>query len=238
MPGCAGPCRPAAGLDGHPGGWLAVVLDGSATVRTAAFGAFDEALELLTQVAALAVDVPVGLTTDAPRDADLAAKRLLGRRHGTVFNTPPLPALRADSYEQANAISRRLTGVGISRQAWALRARILDVDACQPLDDAVVEVHPELAFRELAGRVLVSKKTWNGLATRLGLLRDVGIELPERVADGEVARPDDVVDAAVAAWVAAGLPHQLACVPSHPRQTAHGRPVAIWVRQAPHARTR
>ncbi len=179
----------------------------------------------------IGVDMPIGLVDAGLRDADLAAKRAAGRASSSVFLTPPRPVLMAPSYPEANAVSRLLAGQGLSRQAWGLREKILELDALQPLGDAVVEVHPEVTFRALARRDLPSKRTWEGLMERIALLRDVGVELPTRLAGGDRAHPDDVVDAAAVAWVAAGCDGgDVFHLPERPRQLDSGRPILIWGR--------
>src|SRR5207249_4785967 len=75
--------------------------------------------------------------------------------------------------------------------------RILEIESLATTDDRVLEVHPEVSFRELLGRTLSPKSTGTGVADRrLGLL-EAGIELPDL--PYPVA---DVLDAAVAAWSA------------------------------------
>ncbi|HCP61807.1 MAG TPA: DUF429 domain-containing protein, partial [Actinobacteria bacterium] len=52
------------------------------------------------------------------------------------------------------------------------------------------------------GTVLGRKKSWNGLMQRWRLLSSEGIELPEAAGPAGAAAPDDVLDAAAAAWSA------------------------------------
>jgi predicted RNase H-like nuclease len=63
----------------------------------------------------------------------------------------------------------------------------------------VIEVHPEVSFRELARRPLLPKKGTDGLVERRRLLEDAGIELPQSAP--RIAEPD-LLDATVAAWSA------------------------------------
>ena len=57
-------------------------------------------------------------------------------------------------------------------------------------------MHPEVSFRELAGRPLEKKRTLLGQTQRLKLLTSVGIHLDSAV-------DDDLLEAAAAAWSAA-----------------------------------
>lgn len=113
--------------------------------------------------------------------------------------TPPRAALEAPTFAEGVARARAVTGKGISQQAYALRHRILEVDAFVERDERIVEVHPEVSFTELAAAVLPhSKRTPAGLAERRRRLARAGIDVPEAPRVPEA----DVLDAAVAAWSA------------------------------------
>lgn len=114
----------------------------------------------------------------------------------------------------------------LSAQSFALRKKILEVE--ERLEERIFEVHPEVSFAALAGRHLRhSKRSWNGQMERRRLLAAAGIELPDELAAVRAA-PDDVLDAAVAAWSAARKARGVAVTlpPGPPVQD--GRPVAIW----------
>ena len=82
----------------------------------------------------------------------------------------------------------------------------------------------------LAGKPLtLAKKTWGGQMHRRRLLEKAGILLPDDLVDANEVPPDDVLDAAVAAWSA----HRIACgeaisFPSEPSETDGSRRIAIW----------
>jgi predicted RNase H-like nuclease len=145
--------------------------------------------------------------------------------------TPPRPVVEAASYPDANRLCRELTRQGLSQQAWALTRKILQVDRYLDLADGrVYEVHPEMCFRALSGTpVQASKHTWAGQAQRRGLLERAGTRVPDELGRAGAAAPDDVLDAAVAAWSA----HRIAngrgvSLPHPPQRDPRGRPVAIW----------
>jgi predicted RNase H-like nuclease len=117
-----------------------------------------------------------------------------------VFATPLRRILEADTYEQARLVATELTGKSISAQAYALRRRILELDEYAADDPRVIEVHPEVSFRELAHAPLLSKHRTDGLVQRRLLLQQSGVELPASVP--RVAEPD-LLDATVVAWSAA-----------------------------------
>ena len=115
------------------------------------------------------------------------------------------------SYPQASAAFRSLCGKRIPRQAFALYPKIAEVDRLMspPLQARVVEVHPEVCFWALAGGRPMDhyKKTPEGFQERRQLLAIAleGVPIPDW-AEAQVfarpAEPDDVLDAAAAAWTA------------------------------------
>jgi predicted RNase H-like nuclease len=232
---------PAAvtGIDGCAGGWTAVTLDGpySAVVTVAA------TLDGLPLAGVTGIDMPLGLLGAGWRDADLLARRALGRRGATVFAIPPRPVWACGTYAEASRACRDLTGKGFSIQAWGLRRKIAEADGyrrraaapspVQPAGQAesstavqLYEVHPELSFAAMAGAPLGdSKHTRPGLTTRRALLADEGINLPPRVAG---AAEDDLLDAAAVAWSARRIAAGQATVLTSPSQRADdGGEIAI-----------
>jgi predicted RNase H-like nuclease len=173
------------------------------------------------------IDMPLGLLDEGWREADRAARGLLGPRRSSVFAIPPRAVWAEASYPAANRRCRELTGHGFSAQAWGLRVKLLEAnqyrEACgHPL----YEVHPELAFAALAGQPLAaSKHTPAGRDLRRELLAGAGIEIPPLTPAGLVG---DVLDAAAVAWsarrIAAGLAVTIPAEPQHDRQ---GRQIAI-----------
>jgi len=180
------------GADGYPGGWIAVTLEDGHFAGVARCASFADVLRLGAAIAG--VDIPIGV---GPRRADGEARRFVGPRASSVFPSLPQAALDAESYPAALAACRTATGKGISKQAWMLRAKILEVQAHR--NTGVIEVHPEVSFRALAGRTLPSKHAPEGLAERRHVLATAGLELPER----EPGVPEvDLLDAAAVAWSA------------------------------------
>ena len=213
------------GVDACRGGWVAVTLDdsGPAVVRA------DKTLAGLLGrdlAGVTGIDMPLGLLESGWREADLAARGLLGPRRSSVFAIPPRPVWELDSYQAANARCRELTGQGFSVQAWGLRAKLLEADryrtACgHPL----YEVHPELAFGALAGAPLAhSKHTEAGRDRRRELLAGAGIVLPAV----RLAPVTDTLDAAAVAWSARRIAEgRAAVVPDKPQRDERGGEIAI-----------
>jgi predicted RNase H-like nuclease len=196
-------------VDGCAAGWVAVTLGPPVTdlavpfvVEVTVAGTLDR----LPLAAVTGIDMPLGLLGAGWRDADLLARRALGRRGVTVFAIPPRAVWECQSYAEANRLCRELAGQGLSAQAWGLRRKIAEADqfrrgtATATGGVRLYEVHPELSFAALAGAPLPdSKHTPTGLAVRRDLLARAGITLPLKVAG---AAGDDLLDAAAVAWSA------------------------------------
>ncbi|HEY8111609.1 MAG TPA: DUF429 domain-containing protein, partial [Actinomycetes bacterium] len=192
------------GVDACRKGWVGVTSDlrgyfGATVDQLVATADGDGELEVV------AIDIPIGLPLIGTRQADVLARGLVGKRTSSVFPTPVRPALLATSYAEASALNLRATGKGITRQAYDLGKKILEVDAwVRTVDRAVIEVHPEVCFATLAGHPLAhSKWSWAGAEERRRLLASAGILVPAEIGvAGERAGVDDVLDAAAAFWTA------------------------------------
>jgi predicted RNase H-like nuclease len=222
------------GVDACRAGWVGVAWSSGAT---SAFVAADigRIVALATAdgpVGVIAIDIPVGLADDTPRQADLLARNAAGPRWASVFITPVRPALLIENYAEASALNRRLTGAGISRQAYNLRDKILEVDDwLRRAPGRVVEAHPELTFGEMAGAPLAdSKSTWAGAVRRRRLLVDAGFDVSGDLGlTGHQVGVDDVLDAAAVAWTAARVACGAArCIPDPPEEFSDGVAAAIW----------
>jgi len=219
------------GVDGTSNGWVAVALADGRFLEARLVQQFADLLDRYPKAAVIGVDIPIGLPETGRRLADQLARRVLGpARMASVFPTPPRRVLKASTYDQALAISRRLCAHGVSRQAYGLRTKIFEVDAVVARHPRVVEVHPEVSFTAMGWRpVEASKKTWNGLMERRRLLAEAGIVLGDRLEHVGAAAPDDVVDAAAVAWTAHRVALGLAgTLPNAPPRDRTGRQVAIW----------
>ena len=199
------------GVDGCPGGWVAIAYDtGAGALSPCVHRSFAELLASYPDAACIAVDIPIGLAEGEPRRCDVEARRVLGPRRSSVFPAPDPRVLTAPTYEAALARSRSLTGAGVSKQGQAIHAKVLEVNwAMTPARQGrVVEVHPEVSFWALAGGRPMAhhKATPEGFEERRGLLATaLGTTIPTREEARSLARPaaaDDVLDAVVAAWSA------------------------------------
>ena len=223
----------AVGIDACSKGWIAVVLRDDAAPEAVFLSKLSEIRQSIPDAELLAIDIPIGLLSDRQRKADAAARKFVGPRASSIFSTPVRPAFEAENYLEANRISIERCNLGITKQAFALRKKVLEADAWLP--DApcdVREVHPEVSFRELFDAPVQStKKSWAGMLERREALESVGIDLGHVARDVAVlAGVDDMLDAGVAAWSArrilAGGGRSL---PDPPEEGPDGRLIAIWV---------
>lgn len=225
---------PVIGVDGAPGGWLAVIHAANA-LHIQLLPRVADVLAL--NAAQIAVDMPIGLADAGPRSCDRAARRLLPRgRRASVF-APPRRYMLGCDYATANATGKTYEGVGLSRQAWHLSPRIAELDrALTPAMQArVAESHPELVFHRLnAWRPLPRKTTPAGREARLALLHQAGLPDPTPLLAHfakRQAKPDDVLDAVACALTAwrrlAGTAERVPDQSTLPRD-ARGLQLAIW----------
>lgn len=216
-----------AGVDGCRAGWL--VAYGPARLPTdcalVVCRSFHEVLEVTAGCFVVVVDMPIGLPEGAGgRACDRLARRRLGNAGCRVFRPLPRVVLKCTDYAGANRLHRRLFRKGISRQAFGLRARLLEVDArmTPALQRRVREFHPELVWQRLnAGVPLPSKHTPVGREARRRLLRGAVANLEALLA----ARPpgcmeDDALDA-LAGWE---LAHRLTQMPARAQRLPHRPP--------------
>lgn len=202
------------GVDGCSGGWLVVIWDTEARLLShRAFWTLGDVIDAFPE-SYIAVDIPIGLSDVGDRPCDKEARRMLGRPRGSSVFPPPIPSvLHEPDYTVASATSREVIGKGISRQAFALFPKMREAhEVITPaLQERVFEIHPEVSFCSLAGHPMINYKARaEGFEERRDLLNlelDLVDPIPERhVVSAMVsrfrARPDDYLDATVAAWTA------------------------------------
>ena len=218
------------GVDACRRGWVGVSLEaaGLVTVRV------DASLAALLAPALdagggtiVGIDMPLGLLEKGWREADKAARALLGPRRSSVFAIPPRAVWAEASYPAANRRCRELTGQGFSAQAWGLRTKLLEANQYrETCGHPLYEVHPELAFGAIAGQPLaVSKHAAAGRDVRRELVARAGIEIP---AQTQATFLGDVLDAAAVAWSARRIAMGRAItIPGEPQRDRQGREIAI-----------
>lgn len=213
-----------AGVDGCRAGWVAFKFEvPSSTTSVEVVDLPAWLREHPPDLVCIGIDIPIGLM-DGSRVCDKAARKLLGQPRGTsVFAAPCRAALSAKTHPAASATNLRITGRGLSQQAWGIAPKIKQVD------DAITrgrqrwafEVHPEVCFWALNQHrpMAHNKKGQEGIAERLALLRRVFPEIETHLANRPRAvGVDDLLDAAAAAWTALRLHRNEAecvCPPEH-----------------------
>lgn len=216
-------------MDGWKHGWVAVTLLDGAFAGAQIHKTAAAAIASNGDAIVIGMDIPMGMPDAGVRRADAEARARVGPRRSSVFHVPPRVVLEAAPYAEANRISKELFGRGISRQSYALREKILEVDSIARRDERLVEVHPEVTFARLAGHDLTYKKTWAGMNERRMLLRTVGIDLPADLGAAGVVPVDDVLDAAAVAWTADRVARgQAETIPADAEYDGNLR-MAIWV---------
>jgi predicted RNase H-like nuclease len=210
-----------AGVDGCPAGWLVVLRDtcGVASPSARIVATFAEILSLPEAPAVIAIDIPIGLPERSGiggREADCAARRVLGPRQSSVFAVPARAAVMQTDYAAACAAALATSDPPrkVSKQAFQLFSRIRELDAVMSttLQRRVVECHPEAAFWAMNGdrplelaKKVKSQPSEPGLAFRRTLLKAVGFPAPFLSLSSfrrSVAGPDDFLDACACAWTA------------------------------------
>jgi predicted RNase H-like nuclease len=218
------------GVDAYKGGWVALTLADGSVEACQLYGHISDLIRDHSEAGIIAVDIPIGLPEKCPRGADTEARQFVGPRRSSVFPTPPRAVLEAATYDEALALAQGLGGPGISKQSFALAPKILEVDGAASADERIVEVHPEVSFRAMAGHSIeFPKKSWNGMLLRRRLLEANGILLPDELSDGGLAPAEDVLDTAAAVWTAGRIAEEKATsLPDPPEKHPGGRAVAIW----------
>lgn len=246
-----------AGVDGCPGGWLAVfarpdgaILPPRIVKRFADIAFGDE------RPAIIAVDMPIGLPERSPTGGRLAereARALLGNRKSSVFRIPSRRAVEAsvaaepiDARERffaACAVARETSddGKGFAKQGFYILDKVAEVDAFLRTHNdhvgRVLETHPELAFVMMNdGKPLeLPKKVKSqvyppGLDLRRALLARAGIDANIAAMKApKGAGDDDLIDALACLVTARRLFRgEARSHPQDPPRDEHGLPMAIW----------
>ena len=108
--GCA-PCQAlemaAVGVDACKRGWVAVVLREGNPMGVHFLPTIGDITDSVPDADVIAIDIPIGLPDAGRRQADLAAKAMLGQRQNSVFMTPVRAALAAPSHAAATVVAHR-----------------------------------------------------------------------------------------------------------------------------------
>ena len=159
--GAQGTTGRVGGVDGAAGGWV-MAITGARNGSPVEFSVWVSFAELWAEarrqsLAAVGIDMPIGLPSSSQRLADEQAREMLGPRRSSLFWSPPEAALSASDFDAANQASRGHLGKGVSKQAFNLLPRIREVrSVLAPAEfeasaaPRAAEVHPELSFAVMA----------------------------------------------------------------------------------------
>ena len=230
-----------AGVDGCKGGWLLVRADATGRLRiedVSIISTFRELIDVTMDCAAVAVDIPIGLSNGPEREADQRARAFLKEpRARSVFRAPCWPVLDKTTdeseYREVCRISReyclRKNGqpAAISQQAWRIMAKVREANLTMTpaVQERVREAHPEVSFWALNGyRPLDhAKLKHDGAAERLRLLTPAYRDDLASVDLARGAKRDDLYDACATAWTAGRIAYGTARrLPAEPPLDSHG----------------
>lgn len=225
------------GVDGCKAGWFYVRLHGD-EITHGVVPKLSEIIAMAPDRSSVLVDIPIGLQDSAGnRQCDVVARQLLrSPRASSVFSAPIRAVLGEADYSTANEISKRLSGKGLSKQAFAITPKIKEVDDLMRTDpkarSIVREVHPEVCFYGFSGGKAMkhNKKRQEGFDERLKLLRGLRSDIDSVVAQALAAHPrkdvakDDTLDALVAALTGQ---KETRTIPASPELDSHALPMEM-----------
>lgn len=163
------------GIDGCTGGWICAVLEGKELefYRYTTMGELMAAQGVFT---VCLIDMPIGLQSHAGQlRPDNAARKYIPERASTIFPVPCRQAVYADTIADAYLENERTLGKKFTPLTVGILPKIKQVDIFlqenPTYKNRLLESHPEVCFRALAGGTLLSKKkTPAGQADRLSVL--------------------------------------------------------------------
>lgn len=228
------------GVDGCRAGWLCAAM-GRTGMEIAVFRSFSEIWVAHSDAEVILVDIPIGLPggKHLSRSADRLARKMLGRRHSTVFSPGARKTLHSRSYAEACGINRKVTDKKISLQYWNVMPKVKEVDSflhSTPEAIGIVkEAHPEICFEKASGNSMCyGKKTSEGILERIEILKEyypnsqrVYSQVLKSHLRRDVAR-DDIVDAMILAVTALEGKGKLRSMPDPLEMDEKNLPMAIW----------
>lgn len=196
------------GVDGCPGGWIAVIFEPSGQQHFKVLKAISELDNMNPSV--VAIDMPIGLPETGARSCDVAARVYLGLARNRVFTGARRHLLQhLEDYERANNWGKS-NGAGVSKQLFCILPKVAELDRYMRERDTafpVRETHPELVYQRLnGGSYLLPKKKPAGQKVRRNLAYANGFsEIDEwlTMLKGTGAKADDLLDACACSLAAA-----------------------------------
>ena len=114
-------------IDGTSTGWIASI--GGTTNKCLPTIKFSESLDRLLSGypnSLVVIDMPIELNKkNYLRTCDVLAKKYLGKTFQSSIFIPPLErVLKCNTYQEANELSKKIAGKGLSKQSWYLKSKI------------------------------------------------------------------------------------------------------------------
>ena len=178
-----------AGVDGCKGGWIAVYEDTDSGQLDCRVGRwFKDVMTSHAPLAAVAVDMPIGLREDKEgRECDIEAREILKARRSSIFPAPAAGVIDLfrkrgqKEWKEPSAYKCATKIKGLSKQSFNLVPKISEVARYlegHPREQRRIhESHPEVSFAAMKSGKTGSfdpmhhpKKTFGGLVERRALL--------------------------------------------------------------------
>lgn len=226
----------AVGIDWMKPYWLAIELRGNElSVRKLAH--IEQINDRYRTADAVLIDMPIGLPeneTQANRRPDKQARALLeGARKSSVFNVLFRQVVYAKSAQEAWEKNRRMCAK-MAIVGDALRPMIREVDVFLEKDtywkNRLMESHPEVALQMLnnGNGLRHSKHTEEGIAERIAVLRNCGVDPVPLFSDFAPKQYEDVLDAlALAVSAKFGCENGFRTIPEKPVYDSRGLKMQI-----------
>jgi predicted RNase H-like nuclease len=144
------------GVDWAGHGWLVASAKDEAHPQVEFHPTIFEVWNRLPADGRMAIDIPIGLSTNARKPCDQEAKAILGARGNSVFYTPTRDAVYASNIVEAKEKQAELN-YSVQNEAWAIVPRIREVDKLFRILESeiapcqVIETHLEVVFAALNG---------------------------------------------------------------------------------------
>ena len=192
------------GIDGTSSGWIASI-GNSKNKYVTKIKFFKDLDELLSHhsESIIVIDMPIELNEKKYlRKCDILAKKYLGKNFQSSIFIPPLKnILECATFQDANKLSKKIAGKGLSKQSWYLKNKIREVRELAKVSNKIYEGHPECSFKMLKTESLkAKKKSVLGIFERLELLEKAGLDplsVNLQFDNNSTIKIDDVLDSMV-----------------------------------------
>lgn len=226
------------GVDGCPGGWIAVIWGDVLEHRLCR--TFAEVLELNGRI--IAVDMPIGFQKlDCPggRLAERELRSFLKKKSSSVFPSPARATVESwpTTFGEASSVNRRNSRPEKSLTIFTYnilgKMNEIDREMTAARQARVFETHPEASFAIMndGQPVMGRKATSKGHELRRRLLEKAGFPIGHLVPSSyrrKEVQPDDLLDACACAWSARRILEGRAVIfPAEPETDGRGLRMSI-----------